>query len=260
MGFLRTPDELADMRQRLTAPRFWGERITVEFTTSPETYAGVLPPLMTPLAQPLVVAGIGLWDSNCVGPYCGGSISLVAEHEGITGGVALGMWMDSEPAVGFGRDVLGEPKKLAQTGFARDGDHVRAWIERHGVRIIEIEAELGDDEGPSHVDRHSFNYRSRSAVDGYTLEGPAILTRTRFATRIDVRRRATATLTLRSSPHDPAGDIEIVQIIGAEYQRHELACHTEEVGQVDPDKFLPFHHGRGDVMALLGSSNVRAQD
>lgn len=247
MSLVASAAQLRDARERLTRPRFLnGRRITVEFLTSEETYRRLLPPLLEPADEPLMIAGIGRWDSNCIGTYTGGSVSLVARHAGCTGGAAVGMWMDSERAVAFGRDVLGEPKKLADASITVRGDQVTAWIERGGERILEIDAELGEDAGASSVERFSFNYRSRQAVDGFQLDGPAVLTRTSFMTDIRACRGATARLALRSTPDDALGEIEIIEIRGAQYQLHDIVAQTTAVGTVEADLYLPFHYGRLD--------------
>ena len=57
---------------------------------------------------------IGRWQSNCVGDYCGGALYVAARHEGVEGDYVLAMYMDADPAIVFGRDLFGEPKKRAE--------------------------------------------------------------------------------------------------------------------------------------------------
>jgi acetoacetate decarboxylase len=252
MGFVKTPEEIAAIERAAAEPHFVsGERLTVTFLTDPETYRRLLPPPLEPAAEPLVVLGIGRWQSNCVGDYAGGSLSLAARHDGVEGGVAIAMWMDTEPAVAFGREVFGEPKKLARAELFRRGAHAQAWIERHGTRIAEISADLGDDLGPSETERVAFNYRSRTAADGVGLEGPAVLTATTFRTSIGRRREGAGSVTLVGTVHDPVDEIEVVSVVGAELQEHDLVARCEAVASVAPDEFLPFHYGRLDNALVL---------
>lgn len=247
MGFVRTADELAEFERRLTRPRFSdGVRLTVEFLTTWEVYHRLLPPLMEPADEPRAVLGIGRWQSDAIGAYQGGSISLIASHGGFSGGAAVAMWMDTETSVSFGRDVLGEPKKIARVGLDVTDAHASAWIERNSVRIIEMDAALGGELGATRVERYSFNYRSRPSVDAFHLDGPAVLTRTAFDTTIASRRSAEATVVLRSTPHDPVAEIEVVEIIGAELQRQDLVGETVAAGTVPAEVFLPYHYGRMD--------------
>lgn len=246
-GFVASEKHLASLRQRLSHPRFTnGVRLTVEFLTTREAYEELLPPLMVPHDEPRMVVGIGRYESQVVGPYCGGSLSLISEYQGVPGGVGVCMWMNSLHAVDYGRDVLGEPKKLAESGIDVSADTAHAWVDRDGVRIIDIEAELTEELGGAAVTRYAYNYRSRPAVDGFTLEDPVALTRTGFDTNITSRRSATAKLQLSSSRFDPLGEIPIVELLSAELQSNELIGRTEVVGSVSADEFLPYHYGRLD--------------
>jgi acetoacetate decarboxylase len=248
-GFRRLPSDAAAF------PRFVGEQLLVRFRTDPAVYRRLLPPPLEPAGEPVAVAAVGRWSSNCVGDYAGGSVALTALHDGDPGGFAVGMWMDAEAAVLFGREVFGEPKKLGTSGLVRDGARIHGWIDRHGVRLVSLTAVLGPDEGPSTTSRLAFNYRARTAADGRGLDGPAVLTRTTFTTRIDARSTGTGTVDLTSGPHDPAGEIPVDEVLGAEYQVHDLRASCVPAAEVPAAAFLPFHLGREDDRRLLDTLN-----
>lgn len=134
MGFVKTHPELEIPKRELTATTFTnGRRVTVEFLTDPEVYRGLIPPGLQPVEEPLIIVGIGTWDCNSIGHYEGGSISVAVKRDGIPGGYAVSMWMDTDAAVAFGRDVYGEPKRRADAvQFTRQGNAIRAFIERGG--------------------------------------------------------------------------------------------------------------------------------
>lgn len=258
MGFVRTAEELEALQRVLSEPRFTaGERLTVEFLTRPETYARLLPPPLEPAGAPLVIAGIGRWSSSCVGDYAGGSLSLAARYGDLAGGFAVAMWMDGEPSVAFGREVFGEPKKLARSDLVRRDDRVEAWIERHGVRLLTIGGDLGEDLGPGEAERVAFNYRSRAAADGVGLDGPAVLTAARFATTITTRREGAGFVALTGTRHDPVDEIEVVSVLRAEYQQHDLVARCEAIATVAGEDFLPYHYGRTDDYLALDTSAAR---
>ncbi|MCE0761987.1 acetoacetate decarboxylase family protein [Pseudonocardia kujensis] len=223
----------------------------MRFRTDPDVYCRLLPPPLEPAEEPLAVAAVGSWRSNCVGDYAGGSVALAAVHTGDPGGFAVGMWMDSEPAVLFGREVFGEPKKLGISELVREGAQVHGWIERSGVRLVSLRASLDAEAGPSETTRLAFNYRARTTADGRSLDGPAVLTRTTFATRLDTRSTGTGTVTLRSGPHDPVGEIPVLEVLGAEYQVHDLRATCVPAAEVPGSQFLPYHLGRQDDWRLL---------
>src|ERR1700722_9011355 len=84
MGFVKTPEEVARIEKVASHPRFVGsEMLTIDFLTTPEFVASVLPPGLEPATEPLVTAMVGRWRSNCVGDYAGGAIYLMARHKTI---------------------------------------------------------------------------------------------------------------------------------------------------------------------------------
>jgi len=259
MGFVKTPEEIAAIERAFAEPHFVrGERFMVSFLTDPGTYEHLLPPCFTPADQPLVTIGIGRWQSNCVGDYAGGSISLAVRHKGTDGAYAVAMWMDNEAAVAFGRDVFGEPKKLASTNLIHSGDRARAWIERRGVRLVDIEADLGEDLGAGETERIAYNIRSRPAANGIGLEGPAVLTAATFRATVSLRREGLGAVTLRGTPHDPIDELEVISVVGADYQQHDIIARCEAVDTVPADEFLPFHYGRTDNYTILDTESSAA--
>jgi len=256
MGFVKTTEEIAAIERAFREPHFVrGERFIVSFLTEPETYARLLPPPLRPADRPLVVVGIGRWRSNCVGDYAGGSISLAARYNGVDGGFAVAMWMDSEPAVAFGREVFGEPKKLASTNLFHSGDSAGAWIERNGVRLVHIEGELGADLGRTEQERIAFNVRSRTSVDGIGLEGPAVLTAATMRTVIRRRHEGRGRIELHGTVHDPVDELEVVSVLGSEYQQHDIIARCAAVATIPAAQFLPFHYGRTDNYAALDTAD-----
>jgi acetoacetate decarboxylase len=218
----------------------------VEFLTDPEVVLQLLPPPLQPAPTATAVATIGRWQSNCVGDFAGAVLALAAQHDGLVGGYPIAMYMDSEPPVVFGRDFLGEPKKLAESGLFRHGDRMRGWVRRHGSTLLDLSAVLGDDVGASEYDRFSFNFKSRPAAGGIGLQEPAILTRTRFRTSVRVHRSGTGTITLGGSSHDPLNDIPVVSVVRAVYTEDDVTGQCQPVATVSEEDFLPYHYGRMD--------------
>ena len=132
MGFVKTPEEIGRIEHALSHPRFVnGEMLSVDFLTEPDLVAAILPPPLEPADEPLISAMVGRWQSNCVGDFYGGAIYVAARHEGVEGSYVLAMYMDDDVPTIYGRDLFGEPKKLAEAELYRSGDHAhrvaRAW-------------------------------------------------------------------------------------------------------------------------------------
>ena len=264
MGFVKTPEEIARIEREFSRPRFVsGERLTVEFLTEPAAVERLLPPPLEPADTPLVLASVGRWQGSCIGDYAGGSLYLAARHDGVDGAYPIAMWMDSEASVLFGREVFGEPKKLATMGLFRNGNRVHGYLERHGVRLLDLHAELGADAGPSHTDAFAFNYKARPAANGVGLDGPARLTVVHFHGNVKSQREGTGTVTLRATAHDPLDEIPVVSVVRAYLQEHDMVGTCEEVATIPAERFLPYYYGRTDDWLALAdgaSPTVRAVD
>src|SRR5216683_263372 len=95
MGFVRSSEEIAQIQDTLSHPRFVGaEMLGVDFLTTPEFVQSVLPPGLEPADEPRVRAMIGRWRSNCVGDFDGGAI-YVAARPGEWGGPELQLQGDA---------------------------------------------------------------------------------------------------------------------------------------------------------------------
>lgn len=259
MGFVRTSEEVERIQQTLSHPRFVGaEMLSVDFLTTPEFVEAVLPPGLEPRDEPRVSAMVGRWRSNCVADFDGGAIYVAARHGDLEGDYVLAMYMDRDVPIIFGRELFGEPKKQAVSRLQRRGSHMAAWIERDGVRLIELEVELGEDLGPVQVDGLNFNYKALPSCDGIGLEDDAILTLATFANDLTVHRTGTGTIALRSTPHDPLGEIEVVSVLGASYTEGDLITSCRAGARVPADEFLPYALGRMDDWSQLDTEATRS--
>ena len=127
MGFVKRPEEITRIEHALSFPRFvGGQMLSVEFLTDESVVAEVLPPPLEPADAPAVRAMVGRWQSNCVGDFHGGSIYVSARHDGVEGEYVLAMYMSGDVPTIYGRDLFGEPKKIAESQLMRRGDVFRA--------------------------------------------------------------------------------------------------------------------------------------
>jgi hypothetical protein len=131
-------------------------------------------------------------------------------------------------------------------------------VERHGVRLLEIEAQLTDDHGRSETTRSTFNYKARTAANGRGLQEDAILTRADFTTTLLAHRSGTGTLRLTGGPHDPVDELEILEVRSVVYGEDESRVRCSAVATVPAADFLPFHYGRQDDWLALDTPGVPA--
>lgn len=230
--------------------------LSVEFLTDESVVAEVLPPPLEPTDTPAVRAMVGRWESNCVGDFSGGSIYVSARHEGIEGEYVLAMYMNSDVPTIYGRDLFGEPKKVAESELRRRGDAFRGYIERGGVRIVELQAEMSKDLGAFDAEGYNFNFKARPAANGSGLEEDAILTRARFDVHATAALEGAGSVVLRGTVHDPLDELPVRSVTRASYTECDLIGSCEAVATTPASVFAPYHHGRHDDWSALDTESA----
>ena len=99
---------------------------------------------LEPAEMPGGLIFIAQYPETNLGPgYREAALYLNCRYGGEQGTYCLAMPIDSEPKrMHNGRDIFGLPKKMASIHLERKGDKVRGWVERMGVRFVEIAIEL----------------------------------------------------------------------------------------------------------------------
>ena len=257
MGFLRTPAEITEIQQTVSDVEFvGGESLSVDFLTRPEIVRAVLPVELEPGDQPRITAQVSRWRSNCVGDFDASAIYVSARYGDVAGDYVLTMFMDSDVPMLFGRDLFGEPKKIGRSTLYRNDGHMSGVLERGGTRLIEIEADLGGDSGPTTLLGRNFNVKYQLAPDASAVVGEPTLTMAEFDQQVTVRRKAEASVRLGSTVHDPLGDLEIVEVLGGIYVETGMKASCAPVGTLDADAFLPLALGRADYWPALVTARL----
>jgi acetoacetate decarboxylase len=258
MGFRRTPEEIVAIQQTLADVEFvGGESLSVDFLTRPELVRALLPAELEPGESPRITAQVSRWRSNCVGDFDASAIYVSARHGDVAGDYVLTMFMDSDVPMLFGRDLFGEPKKIGRSTLYRNDGHMTGVLERGGTRLIEIEADLAEDSGPTTVLGRNYNVKYELAPDGSALAGPPTLTMAEFDQQVTVRRRtSSATLRLGSTVHDPLGDLEVVELLGGVYVETGMKASCVPVRTLDAEAFLPLALGRSDYWPALVTARL----
>jgi acetoacetate decarboxylase len=224
--------------------------LEVAYFTDPDVLAAVLPPPLSPPDEPRVharVTEIKLEFGEFKHEERVGFFAVDAKYEGVLGEYPLLMPIDLEPAIAISREKFGEPKKLADIDFVRDGDHVEARVTRNGVSFIEI---LGDVVEklltPDPYPATQWWFKFLPAVDGDGFDAGPLLVRVDQVRTPESLERVEGKLVLRELATDPVVDLPVIETDHIHYTVRQSTHEPKLVGPVDADAFAPFAHTRYD--------------
>ena len=251
MGFVKTKEELKVIQEVVGNPKFTNcEMLMVSFKSKLEIIERILPPGLEPGAEPMVTAMVGRWQSNCAGDFEGGAVYISAKYGEYEGTYVAAMYMDTDTAILYGREVFGEPKKQAKNKLYRLGNKIYGWVERKGVKIIELGAVLDKDIDISEPAKlANFNIKAWPATDGQGLESDAVLTYAELEFRLTKNQEGKGSVVLRGSVHDPLDEIEVVEVLGASYLEGDLIGKARSIATIPAESFLPYYYARTDVFS-----------
>ncbi|MBS1843217.1 MAG: acetoacetate decarboxylase family protein [Actinobacteria bacterium] len=244
MAYLKEPQDIERLRECFARPRFVSQTLSIEFTTTREFAREVLPPCFDLAAEPLGYVSIAQYQSTGMGDFPCGWVHLMAKYGETEGIFPIASYFGDTTDTTWIREVWGEPGKAAKTAMFEDGDRRFAYSERKGVRIIEMEAELGAEQitaGPLEMPSNYFEVKLvLSARDGGLEFDPAVVV-------MDVEEEATSYRTgaggfdLRGTPFDPLDEIPVVTVGEASWKvsssRYEITAYDS---LEDRDAYLPW--------------------
>jgi acetoacetate decarboxylase len=257
MSFVKTADEVAEIQRLLTATRYVVDQLVIGFRTTEEFVREVLPPCLGPAEKPSGMAAICRGQSSFCGEYDLAWVGLNARYGEIEGIYTLSMLVSGDSGdmpVILGREVWGEVKKHARLGYSHDGPRVRGYAERHGVRVVEIEATLEPVEvGPRSLNYATLDIKAYPAADAVGFQSAPLLVVLDVEENDDTVRRGEGRLTLRGTPHDPLDTIPIVSTGRALQAMGETIFTFRALHELpDSDALLPYVYGRAyDDLSLF---------
>ena len=244
MGFVKTKAEL-DRYYGLGDRKFFGARMAgVMFNIPAEVAEPLLPP---PLELPDMPGGlifVAEYPETNMGPgYREAALFLRCEYQGEAGNTCLAMPITREGRMHNGRDVFGFPKKMADIHLERDGQRVYGWVERLGVRFLEIDVQLSASLPDLPPTGPTFLHKAMPRIDltpGF--DGPVLLARQKTEVVAKSLEIGTADLALRPSEADPWADLGQPDVVMAFYLVSDNTMKPGRiVGEVDPEAFLPHY-------------------
>lgn len=197
--------------------------IRATYETDPLVYAAMLPRPLEAAARPEIFVQLAHVAMHVtpertieIGAL---TLGVMCNYEGQAGAYCFHMAMEGESVVTSGRERFGEPKKIAETSFVKDGNHVRATCSRHGITYFEIEGEIGSaNDKPKQFEEFLYCYKGLQGIeDPTTFDGDVYLTRLDWKRNYSSRSDMQGKITLAESPYDPVVDIPVRRLVSMEY-------------------------------------------
>jgi len=251
----RSLDELRNREVEATKVDTWATTLVATYETDPDAIAGVLPPPLSPPAEPLVRLTIATVDLGRGYPIFGaGTFAVHARHDDVDGDYALVMPMTTEQAVVGGRETFGEPKKLADIGLTRDGDDVRGHFTRMGTTFVEINGRVtGEVEPSADRTRTSFYLKFLPSPTGKGFDGEPMLVHCRRDEKTRTMWNVDGEVILRESRFDPVVDLPVLKLRSIELAERSSVQTGEVVATIPADWVAPYVHQRYDDLSPVGS-------
>jgi acetoacetate decarboxylase len=163
------------------------------------------------------------------------------------------MPMTTEQAVVPGRETYGEPKKIAQIDFEKDGDRVKAAVSRMGLTYLSAEGTVGESLGPREFVEHAYCFKAQPSCErGKGFDQDPLLVRLEWRHTHTNSWRLDGEVTLGESPLDPVADLPVRRLVRLEYEEGNTESNGKVLRPVNGEWLLPFLHQRYDDPATQG--------
>ena len=258
MRFVKTAEDIERIQGIYSRSHELGVRaLTVHFETDPEVVAALLPPPLDPSPNPVGVAWVrDVGNSTTVGPYAVAGLAVRARYREITANYCLSLPVSTSAALLFGRDLYGEPSKLAKVVFEEQDDHVWGSAERHEIRFLSVRGRCNEDAPAGREENGFFYFKYLLRPDGSGFDTPPVLIHAIEDIGVKKARRGRGEIVFRDSPHDPVADIAVRQVLDAVYTEGHLYRSASVLTLADPDAFLPYAFSKTDDLGEFAEATV----
>ena len=153
-----------------------------------------------------------------------------------------------EVNVATGREVWGMPKKLGTVDYWEDGRRLWAYVERKGHRLIELEAEVGPEQGAQGLSTEFyFELRGRFAPDLSSIDAPELVILEMPSDTYRYRELSAPHVVLAGSPFDRGvGTVPLGNLVSGGLTGGETVYRVLEVRDLSKDgnDYMPYLLGR----------------
>jgi acetoacetate decarboxylase len=258
LRFVKTPGDIERIQGIYSRSHELGLRaLTVHFETDADTVATLLPPPLEPSPNPVGVAWVrDVGNSTTVGPYSVAGLAIRARFRDITANYCLSLPVSTSAALLFGRDLYGEPSKLAKVVFEEQDEHVWGSAERHEIRFLSVRGRCNEQAPTGREENGLFMFKYLLRPDGAGFDSTPVLVHVIEDIGVKAARKGRGEVVFRDSPHDPVSDIPVRQVLEAVYTEGHLYRSAHVLSLVDPDAFLPYAFVKSDDIEEVAEATV----
>jgi acetoacetate decarboxylase len=258
LRYVKTPAQVAAAAE--ANPEFLKSRVRsvrCVYETDPKIAAALIPKPLAPATSPHVCvtfSHVAMQITPAFTFEIGSAVfGVKATYEGVEGIYIVTMPMTAEAAVVGGRETFGEPKKIADIEFQRDGDHVKTSVTRMGMTYLSFEGKLAGELPAREFVEHAYCFKAfPSCEHGKSFDHDPLLVRLEWRQKHDVAAKLDGALALGDSPLDPVADIPIRRVVKLEYEEGTTQSNGSVLRSVPGEWLLPFLHQRYDDTSGVG--------
>jgi len=225
------------------------------FAVSRDYARSVLPPCLEPADHPTVTISFGAfieWIGGVANRYSmdrAASVGINARYGGEEGSYHLAVVEEDEVNINTGRELWGMAKKQGRVDFFNDGRAFYGLCARRGIRLIEMQATLGDvvETRPEDESGLMFELRGQFGPNGQGLTGAQLVIFENGTLTHNHRNLTGVRVALGQSPHDTGyADIPLGECTGAALVGGETSYIIREAIALDGDShdYAPYLLGR----------------
>lgn len=257
--FVMSSSEIDRAEARYAAPTFADCQILdVTFRTDADIVAELLPPPLRPATEPTVRVSVTRADRpSCLAPFSFASVSVSCAWGGETAWFPLTMPSSTASSVTLGRELYGEPRKLATVlvDHRPVGSGVRAVgsCTRRGVTFVEAAGDFDEPPAPVTSEREEVDLvvKHFPAADGRGLDADPLLVRVVRRVAVRAAGEGLGSVTFRESAHDPVIDLPIGPIDRAGLTEADVAVSATVVATLPAAELRPWSLAKTDRLDLL---------
>jgi acetoacetate decarboxylase len=233
----------------------WSQAVTAVYETDPDIVAAVLPPPLEPGPEPLVRITITKVEMPGLPMFGAGWIGVQARHADRLGEYPILMPMTTEQSLIGGREINGEPKKLAEVDVDRDGDAVSARIARMGSVICEVTGRISGARENYELAKTDFWFKFLPSCEAPgVLDADPLLVYGEKTERTRVHEAIEGELILKEAPLDPVADLVVRRMVDLNWTERASTQVGRVIGPVPKAGVEPFIHQRYDDLSVLGAA------